>query len=47
MQSGACPDVQNDVSDVSGYRDGCTTCIKYTRPLQSCKFTNCVNFIST
>ena len=42
FQSGACPDVQNDVTDVSGYRDGCTTCIKYTRPLQSCKCMKCI-----
>ena len=34
-QGGACPDVQDDVSSVSGFRDGCTTCIKFARPLVS------------
>ena len=34
-RNGACPDTQNDVHSVSGYRDGCKTCIKYSRSLQS------------
>ena len=34
-QSGACPDMQDDVSSVSGFREGCTTCIKFARPLVS------------
>ena len=33
--TGACPDRQNDVISVSGYREGCTTCIKYVRPLST------------
>ena len=37
-QSGACPDVQDDVSSVSGFRDGCTTCIKFARPLVSSEY---------
>jgi len=34
-QSGACPDMQNDVTSVSGFRDGCTTCISFARPLDT------------
>ena len=34
-QSGACPDMQDDVTSVSGFRDGCTTCITFTRPLNT------------
>ena len=34
-RNGACPDTQNDIHSVSGYRDGCETCIKYSRSLQS------------
>ena len=34
-QTGVCPDIQNDVHSVSGYRDGCKTCITYTRSLIS------------
>ena len=34
-QNGACPDIQNNVHSVSGYRDNCKTCIKYTRALNS------------
>ena len=33
--TGACPDRQNDVTSVTGYREGCTTCIKYQRPLST------------
>ena len=34
-RNGACPDTQNDVRAVSGYRDNCKTCIKYSRSLSS------------
>ena len=37
-QQGACPDVQDDVTSVSGFRQGCTTCIKFARPLVSCEY---------
>ena len=34
-RNGVCPDTQNDVHSVSGYRDNCKTCIKYSRSLKS------------
>ena len=44
---GACPDVQDDVTSVSGFRDGCTTCINFARPLMTCNYYTSVanNFI--
>lgn len=36
-QSGVCPDSKNNVHSVSGYREGCKTCIKYLRSLESGK----------
>ena len=32
-QGGACPDIQDDVTSVSEFRDVCTSCISFVRPL--------------
>ena len=46
-RNGACPDTQNDVHSVSGYRDGCKTCIKYSRSLQSGRIVDIGVFVTT
>ena len=37
-RNGACPDTQNDIHSVSGYRESCKTCIKYSRSLKTSRY---------